>query len=64
MSIHKKPRIKFHIEWNKVTWYSKLAAVILFITVLFFGIWIGTQYQYAVDQFSVADKLILPVAGR
>ncbi len=52
----KKSRTKFHIEWNKVTWYSKLAAVILFILVLFFGIWIGMQYQYAVDQFNAAQK--------
>ena len=52
------------IEWNKVTWYSKLAAVILFIGVLFLGIWLGMQYQYAVDQFNAADKLILPASVR
>ncbi len=33
------------IEWNKVTWYSKLAAVILFFLVLLLGIYIGSEYQ-------------------
>lgn len=59
MRTPKKPRTKFHIVWNKVTWYSKLAAVILFILVLFFGIWIGMEYQYAIDQFSAAQKAML-----
>jgi hypothetical protein len=31
------------IEWNKVTWYSKLAAVILFVAVLFLGIYLGIK---------------------
>ena len=31
------------IEWNKVTWYSKLAAVIIFVGVFFLGFWLGTQ---------------------
>lgn len=44
------------IEWNKVTWYSKLAAVILFAAVLFFGIWIGMKYQYAVDRYGAAAE--------
>ncbi len=33
------------IEWNKVTWYSKLAAVIVFLLVLVLGFYIGLQYE-------------------
>ncbi len=38
------------IIWNKVTWYSKLTAVILFILVLLLGVYIGRQYQQILDQ--------------
>ncbi len=31
------------IEWNKVTWYSKILAVILFVGVFCLGYWIGKQ---------------------
>jgi hypothetical protein len=34
-----------NIEWNKVTWYSKLAAVILGMLILLLGFYIGQQYQ-------------------
>ncbi len=30
------------IEWNKVTWYSKILAVILFVGTFFLGFWLGT----------------------
>lgn len=30
------------IEWNKVTWYSKAAAVVLFVATFFLGFWFGT----------------------
>lgn len=33
------------IQWNKVTWHSWLAAVILFFGVFFLGIYIGVQYE-------------------
>lgn len=33
------------IEWNKVTWYSKLIAVFLFFVVLMTGIYIGSELQ-------------------
>ena len=32
------------IEWNKVTWYSKLAAVIIFVATFFAGFYLGSQY--------------------
>ena len=31
------------IEWNKVTWYSKLVAVIIIVGVFALGFWLGTQ---------------------
>jgi len=38
------------IELNKVTWYSKLLALILFITLPFIGFYIGIQYQKTLSQ--------------
>lgn len=35
------------IRWNKVTWYSKVIAVILFVLVYIVGFWLGTEYQSA-----------------
>ena len=32
-----------NIEWNKVTWYSKITAVILFVGTFFLGFWLGTM---------------------
>jgi hypothetical protein len=32
------------IEWNRVTWYSKLVALALFIALPFIGFWFGMQY--------------------
>lgn len=32
------------IEWNTVTWYSKLAAALLFVGVFVLGFYLGTQY--------------------
>lgn len=29
------------IQWNKVTWYSKLLAVVLFVAVFFLGFYLG-----------------------
>lgn len=31
------------IEWNKVTWYSKIAAVVIFVGTFFLGFWLGTM---------------------
>ncbi len=33
------------IKWNKVTWYSKLIAVIVYVVTLGIGIYIGMQYE-------------------
>ena len=31
------------IQWNNVTWYSKLLAVIVFVVTFFLGFWLGTM---------------------
>ena len=33
------------IKWNKVTWYSKLLAVLVYVATLGIGIYIGMQYE-------------------
>jgi hypothetical protein len=41
------------LEWNKVTWYSKWGAIILFLLVVpVLCFYIGTQYQAVMDQQS------------
>lgn len=40
------------IRWNKVTWYSKVIAVLLFVLVYMVGFWLGTEYQ------STANELV------
>jgi hypothetical protein len=41
------------IEWNKVTWYSKILALVLFVALPFAGFYFGVQYgmaqQHATD---------------
>jgi hypothetical protein len=32
------------IAWNKVTWYSKLIALVLFVALPFIGFWLGVKY--------------------
>jgi len=45
------------IEWNKVTWYSKLAAV-LFIVLLSLGsFYLGKSYQKEVSQIQYQNEL-------
>ncbi len=31
------------IEWDNITWYSKITAVILFVATFFLGFWLGTM---------------------
>ena len=37
------------IQWNKVTWYSKILAVVLFLAIFIIGIFLGTQIQLLKD---------------
>ncbi len=41
-----------HIEWNRVTWYSTVTAVAVFVGVFFLGIYLGTQFNAPVVEQS------------
>ncbi len=43
------------IEWNKVTWYSKLLALIVFTAFPLLSFYLGVQYQKAIDQLQIYD---------
>ncbi|AKM78461.1 MAG: hypothetical protein UX49_C0009G0032 [Candidatus Wolfebacteria bacterium GW2011_GWC2_46_275] len=47
------------IEWNKVTWYSKVAAVILGVGILLLGMYIGVMYQRGLDAIELVGQLEL-----
>lgn len=47
------------IEWNKVTWYSKLAAVILGVGIFALGVYIGMMYQRGLDAIELAGQLTI-----
>lgn len=53
-----------NIEYNKVTWYSQLAAIILFVAVFFVGFYVGKKYErahpWAADN---APKATVPAGG-
>ncbi len=36
------------MRFNQVTWYSKLAALALFVALPFLGFWVGLEYQKAI----------------
>jgi hypothetical protein len=52
-----------NIKWNEVTWYSKLAAIIVFLLFLpILTFYIGTQYQKTIDQnLDNVSSYILPL---
>jgi hypothetical protein len=37
--------MKTKIKWNKVTWYSKLVAIVVFVVTFFLGFNLGVQYE-------------------
>lgn len=37
------------VEWNKVTWYSKIIALVLFVALPFAGFYYGTKYGEALQ---------------
>lgn len=39
-----------NIAWHKVTWYSKLIAIFLFLVVYIIGFWLGIEYKSVIDQ--------------
>jgi len=48
-----------HIEWNKVTWYSKLIALILFILFPIIGFYFGIQYAEMREQILRGKEIAL-----
>src|SRR6185295_18676352 len=56
------PQARVGIEWNKVTWYSKLGAIMLFIGVVpALTFYIGMQYQ-AVKDIQTAVPVSIPLS--
>lgn len=35
-----------NIDWNHVTRFSQLVAIVLFVAVFFLGFWLGQQYEF------------------
>lgn len=44
------------IEWHKVTWYSKIVALALFVALPFIGFYIGSRYGGAQEHIKVAEE--------
>ncbi len=38
------------IQWTKVTWYSQIIAIILFVGIFFLGMWIGEKSGASICQ--------------
>lgn len=52
------------IEWNKVTWYSKIIALALFVLLPYVGFWIGVSYGQSLQAIQDAHVAIsLPAAS-
>jgi hypothetical protein len=43
------------IEWNKVTWYSKAAAVVVFFLVFALGFYLGVQYNEVMHEAELSS---------
>ena len=46
-----------NIEWRKVTWYSKLIAMVVFIVFPFIGFYYGIGYGEAIQQANQASQI-------
>ena len=62
MSMAKKSSTS-SIEWNRVTWYSKLAALFLFLFIVpVLAFYVGTQYERTMEVFSNPQvQTVMPV---
>jgi hypothetical protein len=47
-----------NIQWNKVTWYSKFIALVLFVALPFIGFYYGTQYGKLIAQLNQPAPVI------
>ncbi len=48
------------IEWNKVTWYSKTLAALIFVATFLISFWLGSLYQQAKDYSSLYSTNLQP----
>lgn len=48
--------MKNKIELNKVTWYSKLLAIIIYVATLFLGFFLGMRYENAKAIITLYEK--------
>ena len=48
------------IEWNKVTWYSKLAAVIVFLATFFIAFNLGVLWEKTAFETALTASTPLP----
>jgi len=44
------------IQWNHVTWYSKIAAIVLFGGVFLLGWYVGAQTQFVADMGQMSEQ--------
>jgi|SRR3989344_353321 len=52
------------IQWNKVTWYSQVIAIVLFVGVFALGFYLGTQYQVEKNLQAVAPVAIFATSSQ
>src|SRR3989344_2011568 len=52
-----------HLEWNKVTWFSKLLAVGLFLSTLGIGFLLGTSYSSMITPAEVSQLGVQPITA-
>ncbi len=45
------------IEWNKVTWYSKLIVVVLFLIVFTVGFYLGRQWLFSTPYYLKGESI-------
>lgn len=50
------------IQWNQITWYSKLCAVAVFVAVFALGLWLGYQLGQAKNWGYKSPKSIVNAA--
>ncbi len=51
--------IEVEIEWNKVTWYSRLLALVLFLGVIpAIAFYIGVEYQKTIKYLEEISRLL------
>ncbi|HVX90397.1 MAG TPA: hypothetical protein VHC20_02045 [Candidatus Paceibacterota bacterium] len=44
------------IEWNKVTWYSKLIAIVVYVGTFALAFWFGRMYEAAHPAYSFTPE--------